>query len=246
MRSLKKLRPEVIRVVVGLAVAIGSAAGADAFGQWKRIEIPGRARDDFATAPERLIVIGFALLLVVGGAVAVRGVANAVRKSLQEHAGDQRVAPLSLIVTLVGYLIVLLSVLPLFEVRLGGFLVGGALTGVIIGIAGQQVLANMFAGIVLLINRPFTIGDHVVMRSGPLGGEYKGLVTNMSLFYVNMHTENGPVALPNAGVLASAIGPGAAVPEEEKEEEGKEAKKEEEQRADPAAGGAPSDRPPGT
>ncbi|MGH2819766.1 MAG: mechanosensitive ion channel family protein [Actinomycetota bacterium] len=243
MRSLRNVRAELVRVIAGFTVAIAAAVVADTWGQWKRIQLGPRDFDP-AEPSEKLVVAGAAIVLLVAGVIGVRAVAAAVRKSLQEHAGDERVAPLGLIVTLVGYLIVALSVLGVFEVNFRGFLVGGALTGVILGIAGQQVLANMFAGIVLLANRPFTIGDFVVMRSGALGGEYKGVVTNMSLFYVDIHTGTGPVSLPNAGVLAAAIGPGAAVPEEEEEEDAKEAKKEEEQ-APPSAGGAPSDKPPG-
>jgi hypothetical protein len=57
----------------------------------------------------------------------------------------------------------------------------------------------------------------VIMKSGALGGEYQGLVTEMSMFYVQMVTDKGPVLLPNAGVLAAAIGPGAASPKDEEE-----------------------------
>jgi small conductance mechanosensitive channel len=80
---------------------------------------------------------------------------------------------------------------------------------VVVGIAAQQTLGNIFAGMVLLFVRPFVVGDHIVLRSGPLGGAYEGRVTDIGLFYVDLVTEDGPVKLPNAGVLAGAIGPGA-------------------------------------
>ena len=50
----------------------------------------------------------------------------------------------------VGYLAVLLVALDLFEVPVGHLLVGGAVTGVVVGIAAQQSLGNLFAGLVLL------------------------------------------------------------------------------------------------
>jgi small-conductance mechanosensitive channel len=125
-----------------------------------------------------------------------------------------------------------LVVLQALDVELGGLLVGGAITGVVLGIAAQQTLGNFFAGLVLLLNRPFTVGQEIVLRSGPLGGEYDGRVTDISLFYVSMVTENGPVQLPNASVLMSAIGPGAKAPKDEDEAE-------EEERAPTGAGGAP-------
>src|SRR5919199_1649304 len=91
-------------------------------------------------------------------------------------------------VRIVGYAIVLLALLGAFKVPLGGLLLGGAVTGVVIGIAAQQTLGNFFAGIVLLIVRPFAVGDSVVLRSGPLGGEYEGTVSEISLYYVNVVT----------------------------------------------------------
>src|ERR687885_576326 len=77
-------------------------------------------------------------------------------------------------VRIVGYAIVLLALLGAFKVPLGGLLLGGAVTGVVIGIAAQQTLGNFFAGIVLLIVRPFTIGERVFLRSNI--GEYEGVI----------------------------------------------------------------------
>jgi small-conductance mechanosensitive channel len=105
---------------------------------------------------------------------------------------------------------------------------------VIIGIAAQQTMANFFAGLVLVTVRPMEIGENVVLRSGPLAGEYEGVVTDLGLFYVDMVTAQGPVKLPNAGVLAAAIGPGARAPKDEEEE----AEEEHQGQAPPSEGGA--------
>lgn len=67
-----------------------------------------------------------------------------------------------------------------------------------------------------------------MLKSAALGGEYEGLVTDIGLFYVNMTTPRGAVALPNAGVLAAAIGPGVKSPPDQTEEE--------EEKADAAGG----------
>jgi small-conductance mechanosensitive channel len=102
---------------------------------------------------------------------------------------------------------VLLAVLSALRFKLDSLLLGGALTGVIIGIAAQQTLSNFFAGILLMIVRPFNVGDRVVLRSAL--GEYEGIVRDIDFFYVKLRTRRGPVELPTASVLASAIGPGA-------------------------------------
>jgi small conductance mechanosensitive channel len=98
-------------------------------------------------------------------------------------------------------------VLSALRFKLDSLLLGGAVTGVIIGIAAQQTLSNFFAGILLMIVRPFNVGDHVVLRNAL--GEYEGVVRDIDFFYVTIRTRRGPVELPTASVLASAIGPGA-------------------------------------
>ena len=112
-----------------------------------------------------------------------------------------------LLITLFGYLIILLAVLGMLAVPLGRLLVGGAITGIIVGIAAQQSLGNIFAGLVLLLARPYVIGEHIRVRSGALGGPIDGTVVGMDLLYTTLETEEGLVRLPNAGLLAAAVGP---------------------------------------
>lgn len=154
--------------------------------------------------------------VVAGGCAAVFGVLSvlAVRSSAAElsrvvtaRAGTAAAAALRLVVLVGGYLLTLLVTLGLLAVPVQHLLVGGALTGVLLGIAAQQALGNLFAGLVLLLNRPFTIGDHIRVRSGALGGEFDGVVTGMGLTYVGLDTTGGALQVPNAAVLAAAVGP---------------------------------------
>jgi hypothetical protein len=119
-----------------------------------------------------------------------------------------------LLITLFGYLVIVISVLGMLAVPLGHLLVGGAITGIIVGIAAQQALGNIFAGLVLLLARPYVVGEQIRVRSGSLGGPFDGLVVGMDLLYTTIETEEGPVRLPNAGLLAAAVGPRPSKEEE--------------------------------
>jgi small conductance mechanosensitive channel len=213
----KNARPHLIRAGAAFVLVVIAFSVATAFGQVKdKHTDPGGPPTNPATPTEQAIAVVGAIVVVAVGVITVRTVASAIRSTAQPGEG-QRAGPLALIVSIFGYLIVLLSTLGALGVPLGKVLLGGALTGVILGIAAQQSLGNFFAGLVLLLVRPFTVGERVIMKSGALGGEYQGLVTEMSMFYVQMVTDKGPVLLPNAGVLAAAIGPGAASPKDEEE-----------------------------
>jgi small-conductance mechanosensitive channel len=209
--SIRAARPYALRGTAAVLLAVAGAVVADLFGQ---VRDAGGGTDP-ATSAEQLCAYAGATVVLIFGIAAVRSFAAAVRKGAEAKDAPSQGASLSFVVQVIGYTVVVLATLGVLTVNIQALLVGGAVTGVVVGIAAQQTIGNFFAGIVLLVVRPFNVGEHVVLRSGPLGGEYEGTVTDMSLFYVHMLTANGPASLPNSGVLAAAIGPGARAPKDE-------------------------------
>jgi len=218
---LKAARPYFLRAAVFALLAIGGLVAASTAGQLHDETFQGVTTDP-STFRDKAFVAGGAALLFLAGLAAVRSLGAGVKKLAPEGEVEGRAASLAFVISLIGYLIILLTTLGIFEVNLQGLLLGGALTGVVFGIAAQQTLGNFFAGIVLLAVRPFTIGEYVYLKSSPLGGEYEGTVVDMSLFYVDLITAQGPVKLPNAGVLAAAVGPGSRSPKEDEKKDDEE------------------------
>lgn len=74
--------------------------------------------------------------------------------------------------------------------------------GIAIGLALQGSLSNFAGGILLLILKPFKIGDYIIEQS--TGNE--GVVTNIDIFYTKLLTfDNKMVAMPNGNVINSSI-----------------------------------------
>ncbi|MQA99769.1 MAG: mechanosensitive ion channel [Actinobacteria bacterium] len=222
--QVSEARPYLVRAgLAGLAALAGSVLAS--FGQLKDKGRPRGPEFDPATGTEQAFFLVGVALVLIGGVLAARFLGKAIGRATAggleaEPAGT----PLARLVTITGYVIVVLWVLSTFGIPLDVLLLGGALSGIILGIAAQQTLGNIFAGIVLLIVRPFRVGEHAIIKSTL--GEYEGLVTNMGFFYVKIQTKRGRVELPNAVALASAVGPGvrspsdeASAPADEEEEE---------------------------
>ena len=155
----------------------------------------------------RGLAFGGAALFALLAAISVRSAANEIARSMGVRAGPGTASNVRLGITVVGYVIVATVTLALLQVPIERLLLSGAITGVVIGIAAQQALANAFAGLVLLTSRPFDVGQWIVLRSGALGGEYTGEVLSIGLTYTELMTAEGRFSLPNGGVLAAATGP---------------------------------------
>lgn len=77
----------------------------------------------------------------------------------------RRAGLLRLIIRMLVYLVVVAAVLGALGVRLTQITFGGAVVTVIIGLAGQTLFANVLSGVVLVIWRPFDIGDDISVIS---------------------------------------------------------------------------------
>lgn len=160
-----------------------------------------------------VISYAFAVVFCVFATSAVLGISAKTRAVFEPRLGSAHAAVIRYAVLLVGLIIVLFTTLQLFRIPVGQLVVGGALTSVLVGIAAQQSLSNIFAGMVLLLSRPFRVGDAIRLRAGALGGQLDGVVTEIGITYIRLDTGDSVMSVPNSQVLAAAVGPVPRKPE---------------------------------
>jgi small conductance mechanosensitive channel len=86
--------------------------------------------------------------------------------------------------------------------------IGASFTAVIFGLAAQQTLGNLIAGMVLLTARPFRVGERVRFQAGALGGAPEGIVSSLGLLYTTLKIgSEDEMKIPNNAVLAAAVVP---------------------------------------
>ena len=143
--------------------------------------------------------------LLVSGTFAVRWSALTLGKLVTRRTVLAAGAVVRFVTTGLGWIVVLLAALAADGVSLQRLLIGAGLVSVVLGIAAQQTLANIFASLVLLFSRPFNVGETIIIRSGTLG-VFECEVRAIGLTYVTVHTDTGLLKIPNAVMAASAIG----------------------------------------
>jgi small-conductance mechanosensitive channel len=187
------------RSIFALLVAIAGAITAEVSG------VNGWHALHAATKPNAIVFLSGSIVFFVFGMVAAVGLSSRARATSQTLIGQAHAGVLRYVLVLLGVFTVLVVSLAIGRIDVKQVLVGGAVTGVLLGIAAQQSLGNLFAGLVLLFARPFRVGDHVRFRAGALSGQIEGIIVDISLTYVRMETDDGPVLLPNAQALAAAV-----------------------------------------
>jgi small conductance mechanosensitive channel len=84
--------------------------------------------------------------------------------------------------------------------------VGGGFAAVIVGLAAQPVLGNLFAGLVLLSAQPFHLGDRIRLYAGAIGNQ-EGTVSSLGLLYTTLTRGANRIMIPNSLVLAAVVVP---------------------------------------
>jgi small-conductance mechanosensitive channel len=199
-RVKEKTRPwkESIALVLAIAAAVVSHNAQHIFHQL--------AQQTISQLPA-IIAYALAVVFCVLAIIAVLGISGKARNFLAPRLGSAHAAIVRYAILLVGIIIVLVLTLQLCRVPVGQLVVGGALTSVLLGIAAQQSLSNIFAGMVLLLSRPFHVGDHIELLAGALGGQLQGTVTEIGITYIRLDTGDSVMSVPNSQVLAAAVGP---------------------------------------
>jgi small-conductance mechanosensitive channel len=114
----------------------------------------------------------------------------------------------------IGFLLRLLTIVIATVVALriaglqgGALAVGGGFTAVVVGLAAQQVLGNMLAGIVLITNRPFRVGERIRLQGGVIAGRTEGVVGTLGLFYTTLVSGADRMLVPNGVLIQCAVTP---------------------------------------
>ncbi len=165
--------------------------------------------DSHGSSPEVNTLVHIAtvfVLLILGWAIA-RDIGRAFGPALFRRLDPATAGTVGFLIRLATVAVALLVALRVAGVEARTLLVGGAFTAVILGLAAQQTLGNLFAGMVLLSARPFRVGERVRLQGGPLAGQLEGTVSSLGLLYTTFATGEDSIMVPNSVVLNVAVLP---------------------------------------
>ena len=133
------------------------------------------------------------------------GIAGVIVGRLGRVLDPAAIGVAGFLVRLVTLALTIVVALRLAGLPLGTLALGASFTAVVLGLAAQQTLGNVLAGIVLLSARPFQIGDRV--RFSGFGMDVEGTIAGFGLLYVTCTDGEDQVLVPNNTALTMSVRP---------------------------------------
>ncbi|MDD3415598.1 MAG: mechanosensitive ion channel [Lachnospiraceae bacterium] len=154
--------------------------------------------------PEKAIDLGvrvlITLILLFVGLQLIKILRKFIRKSMERAKVEiGAIQFVDSCVKIVLYAILIMTIVVRFGVDATSIVAVIGSLGLTIGLALQGSLANFAGGVLILMMKPFKVGDYIIEDTN----KNEGIVTEIRIFYTTLHTiDNRVIVIPN-GTLAN-------------------------------------------
>jgi len=149
-----------------------------------------------------VVIVLFLLQVAIWGKVAIDVWKKHYREKHLETdaAAVTTVGALSFLLKLVLYSIILFLVLENIGVNVTALVTGLGIGGIAVALAAQNILSDLFASLAIVLDKPFVIGDFIVV------GDYMGSVEAIGVKTTRLRSISGEqIAMPNSDLMGSRI-----------------------------------------
>jgi len=158
-----------------------------------------------------------ALISLIFGAFVTVLISKAIKEYIIANGVKQEASTISRLFSIVSYTTVAIIALYLIHVNVTGLLVSAGFLGIVLGLAAQPSLGNVFSGISMIIAKPFEPGDYITVQTWQYSKMpstypheefipgYSGIVAKIGLLYTEIVGDTKtPLYVPN-NILNQAL-----------------------------------------
>lgn len=147
------------------------------------------------------VVLAFVVFIV--GTRVVNWIVKLLRKSMQKTNAEQGVITfVSSLCKYALYFVLILMILSNFGVTASSVIAVLGSAGLTIGLALQGSLANFAGGVLILLLKPFVVGDYIIENAD----KQEGTVSEITIFYTKLLTvDNKAILIPNGTLSNTSI-----------------------------------------
>ncbi len=145
--------------------------------------------------------IVLAIVVLIVGYFVIKFLSKTIAKALDRTSLDPTVKQIAKkAARILLYIILIIAVIEILGVNMSSVIAILASCGLALGLALQGALGNFAGGLMILIFRPFKIGDYIESTGA------EGTVTDISIFYTTVMTlDNRKILVPNGDLMNANV-----------------------------------------
>ena len=149
------------------------------------------------------IKIIIAIIIFMIGRVIIKWIRKSIRYSFQVKETDAGIATfVDSLVKFGLYILLIIIIAGNLGIELSSITVLFASAGVGVSLALQDFITNFAGGIMILLLRPFTVGDYIIEDTN----KNEGTVKEIKIFYTKLMTiENKVIVIPNGKLMNNSL-----------------------------------------
>jgi small conductance mechanosensitive channel len=142
-----------------------------------------------------------ALIVVVVGFIVARWIGKLLNRGLERKAMEPPMRKLVVrIMRLLVFALALVVALDTAGVKMTALIAGVGVAGVGIGLAMQDILSNLMAGLTIIFTKPFRFGEYIEIAG------VQGQVTSIELVSTTLlHADHSQVIIPNRKIVSEIL-----------------------------------------
>ena len=144
-----------------------------------------------------------AILIYIVGSRIIRFITKMVRRSMERAGTDEGVRQFVIpVIRYSLYVVLIFIIMGLFGIATTSAVAVLGSAGVAVGLALQGSLSNFAGGVLILLLKPFRVGDYIIEDSN----KNEGTVAEISIFYTKLVTaDNKVIMIPNGTLSNSSL-----------------------------------------
>ena len=145
--------------------------------------------------------IALAIVVLIVGYLLVRLLVKLCRKAIGKTKLDETIKHVFVnIIKVLLYVILIMSVVGILGIPMSSVVAVLASCGLAVGLALQGAFSNLAGGLMILIFKPFKIGNYIE------SGGAEGVVHDISIFYTTLRTlDNKQIFVPNGELMNATV-----------------------------------------
>ena len=216
MARLRRENPRIVRAGAARALTLQALRASKRARRELLLVVPlivatfvvyAHRRDWFSRDLQQPVRYVLAVVIVLLGWRLARDLVRSLTPALFRRLDPANAGTTGFLIRLWFLLITLVAAASILGVNGRTLAVSGAVFAVVFGLAAQQTLGNVIAGLVLISAQPFRVGDRVRLQAGGLAGVLEGVVASHGLLYTTLAQGEDSIMVPNNIVLTAAVVP---------------------------------------